>query len=78
MTEKEIPVAVVIARHPNRHSEDAEILIVRCPYCGKKHEHGTPKGRIKDLGSRGRHCIKRDDSEGSTYQIVDPGEKDDK
>jgi hypothetical protein len=39
-----------------RYSDGVWGLIVRCPYCGKRHLHGGGSGDIPHYGNRLSHC----------------------
>ena len=57
----EYPVAVIIKRRPNPSFAGMEIVTIKCPLCGKKHEHGFDpeiEGTSESRMSRHRsaHC----------------------
>lgn len=50
------PIAYVVSVHRPRWNPHS-IVSVRCPYCGKLHEHGAGTDpRSLDLGLRVSHC----------------------
>lgn len=66
--------AVIIRAVPNTSYPGAFLVVIRCPLCGKRHQHGVPSlGRDpENYGHRASHCAV-DDSEGrSGYYLVDP------
>lgn len=58
-TDEPIPVASVTLRHHRDGISDW--VVVRCPYCGKRHTHGAGRRGVDDpralLGSRVAHCL---------------------
>ena len=55
-----IPVssmAQVINVKPNPKYPGAFIVTVRCPFCGKNHQHGLPEGFARDLAHRHADCL---------------------
>ena len=55
---KTLPTAPVLDIRPNPTYPGAVILVVGCPYCGKRHTHGEPRGLRADgdYGHRAAHC----------------------
>ena len=65
----DLPIAVV-TRHIKPGRRTARGVEVRCPFCQRKHWHGTPDGLPT---VRLSHCSKRG-VEVDTYRIVDGGD----
>ena len=58
-----IPVpamAQVINVQPNPSSPGAVIVTVRCPFCGKNHQHGLPVGFTLNVEHSFAHCLNFD------------------
>lgn len=42
------------------------LIIVRCPYCGKRHQHGGGNGEQPYFGGRLSHCLENE----RDYELV--------
>lgn len=65
------PVEVHIGTGSNR---DIRTVVIRCPFCNKKHTHGWPLGSTAAPGHRVPHCLSKDKPD--TYFIDLPEEKE--
>jgi hypothetical protein len=63
MRELNIAVGQAMARHPGSFCVARVVdvargtVIVACPYCGERHEHGLPDNRIVFPEVRRAHCV---------------------
>lgn len=51
--------------------ERTRLVVVRCPYCRRKHTHGWPLGQTA-IGHRLAHCYDRWARPGRGYRILPP------
>ena len=46
----------------DRANKGQRLIYVKCPFCGKTHQHGGGKEGDLLLGSRAPHCLEREQS----------------